>query len=167
MCVLIGVVTNWVEFWSHVVAELKSKRLDMPLTLIYGKLETNSVCFPYFPMKWAKTNTTLQQNLQQRTDFFTMYHAQYPEHERRRIVDELVNGKSSHCVLFVTVAFGIGIDCNNIRRIVHIGVRYMRLGGLAEMVFQLGLTHYYSYDIPKAHKKHARSHEVLCPVQGM
>ena len=92
-------------------------------------------------MKWTKTNTTLQQNLQQRlrTDF-TVYHAQYPEHERRRTVDELVNGKSSHRVLFVTVAFGIGIDCNNIHRIVHIGVRYTRLGGLAEMAFQLGLT---------------------------
>ena len=34
---------------------------------------------------------------------FTMYHAQYSKHERRRIVDELVNGKSSHHVLFVTV----------------------------------------------------------------
>ena len=71
---------------------------------------------------------------------FTMYHAQYSKHERRRIVDELVNGKSSHGVLFVTVAFAIGIDCNDIHRIVHTGVRYTRLGGLAEMALQLGLT---------------------------
>ena len=71
---------------------------------------------------------------------FTMYHAQYSKHERRRIVDELVNGKSSHRVLFVTVAFAIGIDCNDIHRIVHTGVRYTRLGGLAEMALQLGLT---------------------------
>ena len=74
---------------------------------------------------------------------FTMYHAQYSKHERRRIVDELVNGKSSHRVvrvLFVTVAFAIGIDCNDIHRIVHTGVRYMRLGGLAEMALQPGLT---------------------------
>ena len=69
-----------------------------------------------------------------------MYHAQYSKHERRRIVDELVNGKSSHRVLFVTVAFAIGIDCNDIHRIVHTGVRYTRLGGLAEMALQLGLT---------------------------
>ena len=56
---------------------------------------------------------------------FSQYHAQYPEHERKRIVDELVNGTSSHRVLFVTVAFGIGIDYNNIRRIIiHIGVPY-------------------------------------------
>ena len=52
-----------------IVAELKSKRLETPLTLIYGNLETISGCFLYFPMKWAKTNTTLQQSLQQRTDF--------------------------------------------------------------------------------------------------
>ena len=52
---------------------------------------------------------------------FSKYHAQYPEHERTRIVDELVNGTSNHRVLFVTVAFGIGIDYNNIRRIIHIG----------------------------------------------
>ena len=84
---------------------------------------------------------------------FTMYHAQYSKHERRRIVDELVNGKSSHRVLFVTVAFAIGIDCNDIHRIVHTGVRYTKLGGLAEIALQLGLTHYYSYDIPKACKK--------------
>ena len=71
---------------------------------------------------------------------FTMYHAQYSKNERRRIVDELVNGKSSHRVLFVTVAFAIGIDCNDIHRIVHTGVRYTRLGGLAEMALQLGLT---------------------------
>jgi len=51
------------------VAELKSKRLEMPLTLIYGNLETISGCFLYFPMKWAKTNTTLRHSLQQRTYF--------------------------------------------------------------------------------------------------
>ena len=55
---------------------------------------------------------------------FSQYHAQYPEHERKRIVDELVNGTSTHRVLFVTVAFGIGIDCDNIRKIVHIVVPY-------------------------------------------
>ena len=64
----------------------------------------------------------------------------------------------NHHVLFVTVAFAIGIDCNGIRRIVHTGVRYTRLGGLAEMALQLGLTLIII---------HTRSHAVLCPVQGM
>ncbi|CAH3124769.1 unnamed protein product, partial [Porites lobata] len=55
---------------------------------------------------------------------FTQYHAQYPESERSRIVEELVQGTSTHRVLFVTIAFGLGIDCNDIRRVVHIGVPY-------------------------------------------
>ena len=99
---------------------------------------------------------------------FTMYHAQYSKHERRRIVDELVNGKSSHRVLFVTVAFATGIDCNDIHRIVHTGVRYTKLGGLAEIALQLGLTLIIILmTFQKPVKKHTRSHAVLCPVQGM
>ena len=39
-------------------------------------------------------------------------------------MDELVNNKCKHRVFFVTVAFGIGIDCPNIRRVVHLGVPY-------------------------------------------
>ena len=97
-----------------------------------------------------------------------MYHAQYSKHERRRIVDELVNGKSSHRVLLVTVAFAIGIDCDDIHRIVHTEVRYMRLGGLAEMALQLGLTLIIILmTFQKPVKRHTRSHAVLCPVQGM
>lgn len=56
---------------------------------------------------------------------FTQYHTQYPEDERKWIVHKLVNGTSNHCELFVTVAFGMGIDCNTICRIiVHTGVPY-------------------------------------------
>ena len=51
-----------------------------------------------------------------------MFHAQYPEHERNRIVRDLVAGVSKLRHLFVTVAFGIGIDVPNIRRVIHIGV---------------------------------------------
>jgi len=65
-----GIVTalGLCRILQPIVAELKSKRLETSLTLIYGNLETISGCFPYFPVKWAKTNTTLQQSLQQRTD---------------------------------------------------------------------------------------------------
>ena len=35
---------------------------------------------------------------------------------------ELVAGSSKLKLLFVTVAFGIGVDVNNIRRVIHIGV---------------------------------------------
>ena len=55
---------------------------------------------------------------------FTQFHAQYPESERQRIITELVNGSSKLRILFVAVAFGIGININNIRQVIHIGVPY-------------------------------------------
>ena len=39
-------------------------------------------------------------------------------------MEELVQGTSTHHVLFVTTAFELGIDCNAIRRVVHIGESY-------------------------------------------
>jgi len=99
----------------------------MPLTLIYGKLETISDCFLRFTEETGKEQyflTSAEPLAKNR--LFNQYHAQYPEHDRKRIVDELVNGTLTHRVLFVTVAFGIVIDCNTIRKIpvVHIGVPY-------------------------------------------
>ena len=47
---------------------------------------------------------------------------EYPEHGRERIIQNLVSGQSKLRLLFVTVAFGIGVDIHDIRRIIHIGV---------------------------------------------
>ena len=55
---------------------------------------------------------------------FSQFHAQYPNHERERIVKNLVEGKSKLRVLFVTVAFGIGTDLKNIKQVIHICVPY-------------------------------------------
>ena len=113
------------EILDPIVRELKVEKLNMPLTLIYGNLETISDCFLHFTKEMGKEQyfPTLAELLA-KNRLFSQYHAQYPEHERKRIVDELVNGTSTHRVLFVTVAFGIGIDCDNIRKIVHIVVPY-------------------------------------------
>lgn len=59
-----------------------------------------------------------------RNRLFCQFYAQYPEHERKRIVAELTSGESKLKILFVTVSFGIGVDINDIRRVIHIGVPY-------------------------------------------
>ncbi|CAB4011752.1 Hypothetical predicted protein [Paramuricea clavata] len=93
------------------VNELKEKRLNFPLTVIYGNLATISECYviarnilgplQYEPLGSCPNATNRM---------FTQFHAEYPEHERERIVTELVAGTSKLRILFVTVAFGIGID---------------------------------------------------------
>ena len=52
---------------------------------------------------------------------FIQFHAEYPEFKRERIVKELVAGTSKLRLLFVTIAFGIGVDIKN-RHVIHIGV---------------------------------------------
>ena len=53
---------------------------------------------------------------------FTQFHVLYPEHLQETIVQDLVRSNSKIRLLLVTVAFEIGVDINNIRRIIHIGV---------------------------------------------
>ena len=99
-----------------IVVELKAKNNQIPLTLIYGNLVTGAKCFLYFSNRMGKdqyypsTALPLAKNR-----LFSQYHAQYPERERNLIVEESVKGTCIHRILFVTIAFGLGIDCNNIR----------------------------------------------------
>ena len=113
------------EILDPIVTELQLEKVNMPLTLIYGNLETIRDCFLYFAKEMGKEQyfPTSAEPLAENKPF-SQYHAQYPKHKTKRIVDELVNGTSNHRVVLVTVAFGIGIARNNIRRIVHIGVPY-------------------------------------------
>ena len=105
--------------------ELETLCLNTPLTLVYGTLEVVSESYLYFSMKLGhKLYYPLGSKHIAANRLFIQYHAQYPEHERNRIVDGLLSGNSVLRILFVTVAFGIGIDLNNIRRVIHIGVPY-------------------------------------------
>ena len=59
-----------------------------------------------------------------KTRMFTLFHDQYPNHEHQRIITELASGTSMLRILFVTVAFGIDVDIQNIRQVIHIGIPY-------------------------------------------
>ena len=105
------------------IEELKAKRLDFPLTIVYGSLKVIGECFSMTsnmmgPSQYEPVGTSHVAI----NRLFTQFHANYPEHERERIVQDVVSGKSMLRLLFVTVAFGIGVDVNNIRRVIHIGV---------------------------------------------
>ena len=153
---------NLYSILQPIVVELKAKKNQMPLTLIYGNLETISERFVFFSNSMGKdqyypsTALPLAKNR-----LFSQYHAQYPEHERNRIVEELVKGTCIHRVRFVTIAFGLGIDCNNIRRVIHIGVPYT-MEDYCQEVGRAGRDglparadiFYNSYDISKSRKKH-------------
>ena len=114
-----------VNVLDPILQDLRSKRQDFPLTIIYGNLETIADCYSYFSGELGiEQYEPIDAPKLARNRLFTQYHAQYPEHERQRIVDELVQGKSKLRIIFATVAFGIGLDISDIRQVVHIGVPY-------------------------------------------
>ena len=114
-----------VNILDPLLKDLRDKRQDFPLTIIYGNLETIANCFSYFSSKVGiEQYEPADAPKRARNRLFSQYHAQYPEHERQRIVDELVQGKSKLRIIFATVAFGIGLDISNIRQVIHIGVPY-------------------------------------------
>ena len=91
-------------------------------------------CFSYFSSELGNEQyEPIEAPKLARNRLFTQYHAQYPEHERKRIVDELIQGKSKLRIIFATVAFGIGLDISNIRHVLHIGVR--RVAEVFQRVF--------------------------------
>ncbi|XP_068756549.1 bifunctional 3'-5' exonuclease/ATP-dependent helicase WRN-like [Montipora capricornis] len=150
-----------VDILGPLLEELRSKRLDFPLTIVYGNLETISNCFVYFSRGLGgKQNEPLNAPKVARNRLFTQFHAQYPEHERQRIVDELVKGKSKLIIIFDTVAFGIGLDIDNKRRVIHIGVpftieEYFQEAGRAGRDRLPAKAHvfYNSYDISQGKKQ--------------
>ena len=106
--------------------ESKAKRSAMPLTFFfYGDLEGCAESILYFSSELGDNQyEPLNADKVAKNRLFTQYHAQYPKHEQERIMEELTNKKCKHRVFFVTIAFGIGIDCPNIRRVIHLGVPY-------------------------------------------
>ena len=102
---------------------MKTKRLEFPLAVIYGNLATVSECYLkantiFGPLQYEPLN--LSSTAADRCSL--NFHAEYPEFKRERIVKELVAGTSKLRLLFVAIAFGIGVDIKNIRRVIHIGV---------------------------------------------
>ena len=143
------------------ISDLRAKRLDFPLTIVYGSLEVISLCYSYFSAHIGNEQyEPLGAERCARNRLYTQFHAQYPEHERERIVDGLVKGNSKIRVIFATVAFGIGLDIPNIRQVFHIGVpysmeEYFQEAGRAGRDGLPAKSHIYfnSYDISKG-KKH-------------
>ena len=103
--------------------ELMEKKIEMPLTIVYGTLATCADAFLCFSQHLGKEQyfPTGADHIS-KNRLFAQFHAEYPQHEKDRILDETVQGMCKARVLFVTVAFGIGVDVPNIRRVIHIGV---------------------------------------------
>ena len=76
------------------IEELKTKCLDFPATIVYGSLKIITEYFSFTgkvmgPSQYEPVETS-QVAINK---LFTQFHANFPEHERERIVKYLVSGK--------------------------------------------------------------------------
>ena len=111
------------QILDPLIEKLDRNRLDCPVTLIFNNLETIANCYAYMNEKMGKRQYHPIGSLEIASNrLFTQYHAQYPQHEREKIVDGLISGSSKLRVIFATIAFGIGLVLKNIRNVFHIGV---------------------------------------------
>ena len=151
------------EIIEPLMQQLKQEGQEFPLTLVYSNLETTSDCYMYFSeMLGTEQYEPPDAHPVAKNRMFTLFHAQYPNHERQRIITELASGTSKLRILFVTVAFGIGVDIQNIRQVIHIGVPYT----MEEYFQEAGrcgrdglpskaLVYYNAYDISRSKTKMA------------
>ena len=143
------------------IAKLKDMREQMPLTVFYSNLQICGECFSIFDHHFGVEQYTPKGSLKlAKNRLFAQFHATYPEKEKNDILDDLIKGPGKIRVLFVTVAFGIGVDCPHIREVVHIGVpstmeEFFQESGRVGRDGKLAVSRVFfnSYDISKA-KEH-------------
>ena len=67
------------------VEELKKERLQFPLTVVFGNLETISSCYAYFSYAMKKEQYEPAGATPKAVNrLFTQFHAQYPQKEKRQ-----------------------------------------------------------------------------------
>ena len=104
------------------ILKLMETREKMPLIVFYSNLDICGECYCIFDRLFGDNQYThLGSEHLAKNRLFAQFHANYPEKEKNYILDDLIKGPGNIQVLFVTVAFGIGIDCPNIHEVVHIG----------------------------------------------
>lgn len=92
------------------IAKLKDMREQMPLTVFYSNLQICGECFSIFDHHFGVEQYTPKGSLKlAKNRLFAQFHATYPEKEKNDILDDLIKGPGKIRVLFVTVAFGIGV----------------------------------------------------------
>ena len=95
------------------------------LLCVYGTLDVCAESFLYFCNVVGENQYFPFEALPKSENrLFSQYHAEYPQHEKGKLISGLINNTCKARVLFVTVAFGIGVDVPSIRR-EHIGVPRM------------------------------------------
>ena len=103
------------------VDELKEKGKGTPKTIIFCRsIEKCARLYCYFDVALQEKGY-VEGVVQVCNCLFAMYHAKITESQKKVLIDSFSALNGNCRVLFSTIAFGMGINITNIRRIIHYG----------------------------------------------
>lgn len=107
--------------FSDIIEDIKSLGTDAERTIIYCQTRKQcAILYRVFETHAGKSfYKGAEPNCKKRT--VEMYHAGTPKAVKRHISKNMSNDKGHIRVLIATIAFGMGIDCKNVNKIIHFG----------------------------------------------
>ena len=119
----VSVSTDFEKFITTITEELGKKRRDYPKTIIF--------CQRYLDCSqlYLRIRYTLQENFTEPPSspdihynhLITMYHSSATQPTKEKIITSFCQQESKLRILIATSAFRLGIDCPDIRHIIHWG----------------------------------------------
>ena len=143
VCYAIGCLSNIEDTFTPLIKRLATERTHMPRTLIYcRKFEDCADIYILFRSALGKefTNPPGAPDLPQfrMVDMFTSI----TDKEVKEVIIDKFTSASQLRIVVATITFGLGIDCPDVRQVVHMGApddnnhMYRRWGEQGGMVFQ-------------------------------
>ena len=107
--------------FSKIIDDVRNEGINAPRTIIYCQTRKQcAILYKVFETNLGKLfYKDAVPNCKKR--LVEMYHAGTPETVKRHISKNLAHDESHIRVLIATIAFGMGIDCKNVTRILHFG----------------------------------------------
>lgn len=106
--------------FGFLINELKENGIKTPRTIVYCQTRRQcSVLFRMFEVYLGKHMYNGEDRHENR--IVEMYHAGSPDTIKKHILENMTSLDGHIRVLLSTVAFGMGVNCKNVRRIVHFG----------------------------------------------
>ncbi|XP_068691120.1 ATP-dependent DNA helicase RecQ-like [Montipora foliosa] len=106
--------------FSNLIEELKTMRGNTPRTLIY--CQTRKQCSVLFRMfEVFLGHGIFQGTIKPQNRIVEMYHAGTSSRVKDHIVDNMASDEGHLRVLISTIAFGMGVNCKKVRRVIHFG----------------------------------------------
>ena len=111
------------SFATNLSDELKEKQMSFPKTIIYVRSHMDAIKIYSFLKKSLGKFYTFPPDYPNHQDYrlIDMFISAFTDHRKEEVLSLFTRPKRILRLIIATTAFGLGVDCPNIRRIIHWG----------------------------------------------